>query len=1100
MGRVRWAHHALASVHYFRRELGAFRQAADRVLSLNPRDPFNLGYIGILIAYSGDWPRGLEIVDRATRLNPHHAGWLHFARSCDHYRRREYEQALRAAERIDMPEYDWVSLFLAATCAQLGLLEAAKAHLETVLRIGPELARNPRLELRKWYVSEELVDHVLDGLRKAGLEITDDDETAPEVVAPAESRQPFVGRQTEFDKLVARLDALAGGAGTLVLLGGEPGVGKTRLSEELLTEARQRGMVVLTGHCYEEGQAPFALFVEILEQLLRKMPGDVLRQALGEDAADLARLAPKIRVVLDDVPDPAVLEPEQQRRVLFNAVLDLFRRLTERQPVVLLLDDLHWADEATVGLLQHLTPHLSTMRLLGLGTYRDVELDVGKPFEKAMATLVRQKQAVRVPVRRLPETAVAELLSALGGSAPPDALVEAIFHETEGNPFFIGEVFQHLSEEGKLFEDAEAGVWKTDLTVDELDVPEGVRLVVGRRLERLNDATPTLLTAAAVVGRRFDLTLVEALSDLDSDPFLAAIEEAEAAKLIASERTGRETTYVFTHELVRSTLLGALSLPRRQRLHARVAETMEAVYASDLTTHASAMARHLYEAGAAADETKTISYLTLAADQALETGAFEGALHDVELALSLATDDDQASRAGLLWKRGLARRSLGEWPAATEDWQAALPLYEMLADRGGIVTVCKALVYVFLHSDQPQMAVSTARRGLGALGPEASTDRCVLEGNCAWALGQAGELEEGDHAFRQALAMADALQERRLRGEILSMRMWFFHHCGRGRDELEASREAVELLRPTGDIARAAEALAVVQMASVFVGHPQDVTLTEEETRTLAERLGLFAVRMVSRGSEPGRDWVTTPDLDAADVGNHEFLTVATRIGGGISFWAVASQAQAALWRGRLAEARTLAADASAHDQHATVYEGIGWGTLFLCECRLGHTAAAMALLDERPDGLPRAGVLNSFGRWWALFKVVEGLVTLGERDRAAALHPLMLEAIATGTVVALDTHHLLETVAGIAAAAGRQWDAAETHYQSALRLADEMPFVSEQAEARYWLARMLVDRDESDDRQRAQELLETALKVYKRIGMPWHIERAEELAADAAG
>ena len=153
-------------------------------------------------------------------------------------------------------------------------------------------------------------------------------------------------------------------------------------------------------------------------------------------------------------------------------------------------------------------------------------------------------------------------------------------------------------------------------------MPEGVRLVVGRRLERLSEATQALLTAAAVVGRRFDLTLVEALSGLDGEAFLAAIEEAEAAKLIASERAGRETTYVFTHELVRSTLLGALSLPRRQRLHARVAEPIEAVFAPDPSVHASALARHLYEAGAAADETKTIRYLTLAADQALEAGAF----------------------------------------------------------------------------------------------------------------------------------------------------------------------------------------------------------------------------------------------------------------------------------------------------------------------------------------------------------------------------------------------------------------------------------------------------------------------------------------------
>jgi predicted ATPase len=242
----------------------------------------------------------------------------------------------------------------------------------------------------------------------------------------------------------------------------------------------------------------------------------------------------------------------------------------------MLLDDLHWGDDATLALLEHVAPHLNKLAVLVVGTYRDVELDVGKPFEKSMATLVRQKLAERLSLKRLPEAAVADLLEALGGVPPPDAIVHVIFHETEGNPFFVGEVFEHLSEEGKLFD--EAGAWKEDVRVDELDVPEGVRLVIGRRLERLSEATPKLLTVVAVLGRRFDLKLAEAVSGLEADAFLDAVEEAETANLISSMASGRETVYAFSHELIRHTLMGTLSLPRRQRLHLRIASAIEQTY------------------------------------------------------------------------------------------------------------------------------------------------------------------------------------------------------------------------------------------------------------------------------------------------------------------------------------------------------------------------------------------------------------------------------------------------------------------------------------------------------------------------------------------
>ena len=1089
------AYRALAEAHYFRRELGAFRPAADRVLSLNPRDTSNVGMIGILIAMAGDWPRGCSVVQKVMQLNPHHAGWVHFVFVWDHYRKREYEQALEAAEKINMPGHLWVSATLAAINAQLGRTEAARRHLNTFVDLAPDVARNVRAEWSKWHVSEDLLEHLVDGLRKAGLDVDSDGETAAPVAT--ETRQPFVGRQTEQDKLAARLVDVSQGRGALALIGGEPGVGKTRLSEELLADARERGMLTFTGHCYQEGTAPFTPFVEILEQMVRELPADVLREALGDAAPDVVRLVPEIHRVVADIPPPAELTPEQQRRVLFNAVLDLFRRLGARQPVVLLLDDLHWADDTTLGLLQHVAPHLAGIRLLAVGTYRDVELDVGKPFEKAMAALVRQKQAERLRLRRLPQEAVAELLSALGGSQPPRTLVQVIFHETEGNPFFVGEVFQHLSEEGKLFD--EAGDWQTDVSVDELDVPEGVRLVIGRRLERLSEPTPKMLTAAAVVGRRFDLKLVEALSDLDSDGFLDAIEEAEAAKLISSEREGRETSCVFTHELIRTTLLGALSLPRRQRLHARVAETMERVYQSDLTRHASALAYHLYEAGAVADEAKTIRFLILAGEQSLETGAFEEARRDFDLALSLMSADDRETRASVLWKRGLALRSLGLWKQAIGDWETALPIYKELADHQGISSICQELVRLYIWTAQPLRGVEATRRGLRALPPEPSADRCRLLGHCAWALGFTCDLESADTMMQQALAMAEELSDPRLQGEVLLLSSWCHYHCNRRREQMEETGRAVELLRPTRALDKLADALANRQVSSVCAGRPDEVARTQEETRALAERLGLLDAEVHALVSEAQRDWLTTADLEAHESHLQQAMTLIASIGGQWSFVPEAWQSQASLWRGRPEEALARAHSSFDHEPRANVLTGNGWGQLFLCECSVGHAGSALALLDERRDGLPRAGRLNGPGAWQALFKTVEGLALLGERERAAELYPLTAEAIATDTVVTIDASHLLQTIAGIAAAAGRRWDEAQSHFETALRLADEIPFRSEQAEARYWFARMLVDRNAAGDRERARELLDTALAVYREIGMPRHVETAEELLKESS-
>ena len=333
-------------------------------------------------------------------------------------------------------------------------------------------------------------------------------------VAPVGGRRtPFVGRGDERAELGRWLDRAMLGRGGLVMVGGEPGVGKTRLVEQLLDAARQRRCQTLTGRCYEiEGTAPFIPFVEIIEQYARAVSPELLRETLGDAAPEVARLVPDLRRRFPDMTLPLELPPELQRHHLFQHVGDFLERLCRKRTTVLLLDDLQWADQATLLLVQHLAPLLGGWPVLTVGTYRDVELDVNRPFATTLETLNRKRLAQRLNLRRLPEAGVAGMLAALGGPSPPSTLVAGVYQETEGNPFFVEEVYQHLEEEGALH-DADGG-WRSAVDLELLDVPEGVRLVIGRRLERVSDDCRKMLTFGAVVGRGFSLALLEAVGDV----------------------------------------------------------------------------------------------------------------------------------------------------------------------------------------------------------------------------------------------------------------------------------------------------------------------------------------------------------------------------------------------------------------------------------------------------------------------------------------------------------------------------------------------------------------------------------------------------------
>ena len=315
-----------------------------------------------------------------------------------------------------------------------------------------------------------------------------------------------------------------------------------------------------------------------------------------------------------------------------------------------------------------------------VGLYRDSEVDAGRPLSRTFEELTRRRLARRMPLGRLPQEGVAEMAAGMAGQEPPPRLVEVLYAETEGNPFFTEEVFKHLAEEGRLF-DAD-GRFRADLSVEDLDVPEGVRLVVGARLRRLGEEGPKILASAAVLGRVFSFELLQYLEEVPEDRLLDIVEEAERARLIfAVDDSPGEDRFIFAHELIRQTVLSELSAPRRRRLHARAAEALERHYAAALAPQAAAIANHLLEAGPAAEPKRTFRALVMAGRFALETSAFEEALRHLERAAELVDAATPVERAELLDLRGSAERNAGHWQEAIPMWHQALDAYEAWATK-----------------------------------------------------------------------------------------------------------------------------------------------------------------------------------------------------------------------------------------------------------------------------------------------------------------------------------------------------------------------------------------------------------------------------------
>jgi class 3 adenylate cyclase/tetratricopeptide (TPR) repeat protein len=512
---------------------------------------------------------------------------------------------------------------------------------------------------------------------------------------------------------------------------------------------------------------------------------------------------PALRLVVPEIPAPLDLPPEQARRYLWLSMREFIGRAAEERPLLLVFEDLHWADESTLLLLEYLAPNLAEMPVMIIGTFRDDEVEPTSPLARILNQLVRERLVTRIPLRRLTEEVVASLVAGLTGQRPPAALVRGIYAQSEGNPFFAEEIYLHLAESGVLFDDQ--GQFRGDLRVEDLEVPSSVRMVIGERLARLSEATQRALVAAAVRGRVFELDLVEQVAGDPGGDLLDAFDEAERARLITPSKS-EPSSYTFTHELIRQTLLADASTVRRRRLHLAIADALEAIHADDLEAHAADLAFHLDHGRAGGRDGRLVRYLRMAGDRAMDTAAYAEAVEHFAQAVSLlerqpeAGEEDRGNLAELVERLAMALRSQGRWDEALKVMDEALRLYESLGRADALGRLCGAMSYQLGWAAKWEEAVAVASRGLAALGDLPNPDRARLLAAVAWVSGLAGDYAGATGMFAGARELATQLGDEAALADVLQLQT--IHHMAwvELADGVAAGLRAAEVSEATGDL------------------------------------------------------------------------------------------------------------------------------------------------------------------------------------------------------------------------------------------------------------------------------------------------------------
>ena len=609
-------------------------------------------------------------------------------------------------------------------------------------------------------------------------------ETAGGALLEQLVRGRLVGRVRELHQLRELWRIAQQGRRHVALVSGEPGAGKTRLAHEAVVFARLNGALVLQGGCYEyEASSPYLPFVEALRRWVHDQPTDVLRAQVGPVAAELVKLAPELEARIGPIPPSPALGANEERLRLFDHVARLVQTLAADHGLLLFIDDLHWADAGSLALLHYLMRNLKDERLLVLATYREIELDRAHPLAAALVEWERERLVTRVRVERFqPEETAALLASLFGQASVSPEFAEVVHRETEGNPFFIEEVVKSLIDQGQIYRSGDGWDRKE---VRDLTIPQSVKTAIGRRLDRLSPACADALHTAAAVGKAFSFEELAASSAAAEDALLDALDEACAAQLL--QPRGAEG-FVFTHDKIREVLIEELNPIRRRRLHQRIGEGLEKLYAGDVAAHADTLAFHFGESG---DLERGLLHGMEAGRQAERLFALDEALGFYERARECAEALERP--AGLFAaERGMAgvHTRRGSVTEAVTHFERALALAPTRAERAAI-RVGIGEIYARVGDAR---GLDFLERALGELDPTTQVNDLAL------ALAVVGRYHhyQGHHArsieeLEKARALAESAADSATLAMIYTYLAGSYQHLARYDDSDAWARRSIEL-------------------------------------------------------------------------------------------------------------------------------------------------------------------------------------------------------------------------------------------------------------------------------------------------------------------
>lgn len=897
----------------------------------------------------------------------------------------------------------------------------------------------------------------------------------------------FIGREQETKELRVALNETLSGNGHLFMLVGEPGSGKTRMTEHLATYARLCNAQVLTGSCYEgEGAPPFWPWLQIVRSYAQEREPATLLSIMGPGASDIAHVVSEIKELLPDLAPPPSLEPEQARFRLFDSVTTFLKNASRRQPLVIILDDLHWADKPSLLLLQFLAREVKDACILVIGTYRDIDLGRQHPLSQTLGELSRQGLTARIVLRGLTEQDVARFIEMTTGIEPTEQLVRTVYQQTEGNPFFLSEIVRLLVVEGQL----ERPQSRTSMS---MRIPEGVREVIGRRLDRLSAECNRILTIACVIGREFNVEALELLSDISGDQVLELLDEATAARVI-SEVPQANGQYRFVHALIRETLYDEISIARRVRLHRRIGEVLEKLYGNNLEAHLTELAYHFFQASPAGNSDKAMDYALRAAKRAISLLAYEEAGDHYEHGLAVLELQDEVKeeqRLELLLSLGDAQKKAGNTAKARESFLRAADLARKL-----------------------QAPEQLARAALG-MGTSLSAAIGKVDDVHVRLLNEAlSTLGEPDSSLR-AMVLAH-----------LSVANYYLPEL-RG----PLSQQAVEMARRVGD--------PMAQFAALYSRHAAlaaSVDVEEKlaiatESLLIAEQIG-EKERMLRARYLRILDFLELGDIPAVDEEIEAYTQVAKELRQPLYLWHVPFyRASRAMMEGRFEECERLAGEALAIGRRAQdaiapmffevqmnvlrVMQGETEGredaikryvenypkipshhaTLANLYCRLGRREDARKVFEQVAAN--DFGSLPRDGSWLVTIASLSRACSyLGDVRRAATLYELLLpyagRQLVTGSaaVACGSVYRFL----GILATTMSRWEEAGIHFEEALRMEAKMRSRTFLANTQQDYGAMLLARDYPGDRKKAHEILDQALAIAEELGMKGVIKDAQAL------